>query len=80
MGDRMSSSLIGRTNKKRIPIGYPLFISSNGQLRLEGRDPGRGQIAPVTRFERPEVTDLHTRSSESVRSQGIRFLLVQTAN
>ena len=58
MGDRMSSSLIGRTNKMRIPIGYPLFISSNGQLRLEGRDPGRGQIAPVTRFERPEVTDL----------------------
>ena len=68
MGDRMSSSLIGRTNKKRIPIGYPLFISSNGQLRLEGRDPGRGQIAPVTRFERPEVTDLQARSSESVRS------------
>ena len=80
MGDRMSSSLIGRTNKKRIPIGYPLFISSNGQLRLEGRDPGRGQIAPVTRFERPEVTDLQVRSSESVRSQGIHFLLVQTAN
>ena len=80
MGDRMSSSLIGRTKKKRIPIGYPLFISSNGQLRLEGRDPGRGQIAPVTRFERSEVTDLHARSSESVRSQGIYFLLVQTAN
>ena len=80
MGDRMSSSLIGRTNKKRIPTGYSLFISSNGQLRLEGRDPGRGQIAPVTRFERPEVTDLHARSSESVRSQGIHFLLVQTAN
>ena len=33
MGDRMSSSLIGRTNKKRIPTGYSLFISSNGQLR-----------------------------------------------